>query len=106
MSKKTMTLSAGKQSLTPEMQRQYSSQLDGTGISKKTNENMTPTSAAFKDHFETLMNRENQQTMKETTSECRCIPILDDHNTPIEVEDALKKTKSKGYIGNSPTLLK
>ena len=75
------------------------------GDLQKTNEIMTPTNATFKEHFDTLPNSEDQQTMNETASECPYIPILDDPITPIEVEDTLKKTKTKGYIGNCPSVL-
>ena len=66
----------------------------------------SPSDDDFKNHFEELLYDTAQPEMQDTGIDSPYIPILDDPISPIEVDDAIKRTKAKGYLGTCPALLK
>ena len=65
-----------------------------------------PSDAEFKTHFEALFHTENQHVLNIDTQDAPFIPLLDDPFTPREIDDAIKSTKNKSFIGVCAGLLR
>ena len=76
------------------------------GELNETSSEVGPSDEDFKSYFEELLYANAQPELQETGSDSPYIPMLDDPITPIEVEDAIQRSKAKGYLGTCPALLK
>ena len=65
-----------------------------------------PRDDEFERLFEELLDPSDQPTQEDSGDSAPYIPILDDPITPLEVQDAIKLSKVKSYVGVSPGLLK
>jgi hypothetical protein len=66
--------------------------------------NEKPSDEAFKMHFESLLNPCTPALAPLDSSSCPYVPLLDDPFTPAEVENAIKATKNKAFLGACPGL--